>query len=114
MRALGVSTSGKDIVGIKFVPASEEDYDILIELFNRLEGIYPLGEFFVPHVSLGYFQLRPYGPEEVADLYETLHQLNREMNLTIELDVAELVYQHHYHMNDFRDVFGIKAIAADA
>ena len=40
-------------------------------------------------------------------LYETLHQLNNEMDMVIELDIAELVYQHYYHMNDFRDIFKV-------
>ncbi|RED55960.1 hypothetical protein [Cohnella lupini] len=108
MKALGVGTSGKDIIGLKYVPCEESDYAILIDLFNILEKVYPLGEFFVPHVSFGYFQIRDYRDGEITALYETLNQLNSEMDLTIELDVSELVYQHHYHMNDFRDIFRVK------
>ena len=52
MRALGVSTGGKDIIGLKFVPEAKEDCELLIDLFDRLEAVYPLGESFVPHVSL--------------------------------------------------------------
>lgn len=108
MKLLGVSTSGKDIIGLKYVPYEESDYEILIDLFNVMEQVYPLGESFVPHVSLGYFQIRDYRDEEITALYNTLHQLNNDMDLTIELEVAELVYQHHYHMNDFRDIFRVK------
>ncbi|MBB6633183.1 hypothetical protein [Cohnella thailandensis] len=108
MRALGVSTGGKDIIGLKFVPCSEEDSLLLTDLFERMEAVYPLGERYVPHVSLGYHQIREHSPEEVRGLYDTLRRINRELELTIELEVAELVYQHHYHMNDFRDVFAVK------
>mgnify|MGYP001259443703 CR=1 FL=1 len=111
MRALGVSTGGKDIVGIKFVPVSESDYTILIDLFERMEKVYPLGEFYVPHVSLAYHQIRHHGPQEVAALYDALTRINLDLELTIELEVASLVYQHHFHMNDFRDVFGIREFA---
>ncbi|OXS53813.1 hypothetical protein B1A99_28345 [Cohnella sp. CIP 111063] len=112
MRALGVSTGGKDIIGLKFVPEAKEDCELLIDLFDRLEAVYPLGESFVPHVSLGYHRVGPHSPEEVIALYDTLRRINRELEMTIELDVCELVYQHHYHMNDFRDVFAVKDFAA--
>ena len=65
MKALGLSTNGKDVVGFKYVPCEESDYERLIHLFNAMENVYPLGEFFVPHVSLGYFQIREYGDEEI-------------------------------------------------
>ena len=111
MRALGVSTGGKDIIGIKFVPAAEADFELLIELFDRMETVYSLKEFYVPHVSLGYHQIRQHTPEEVSDLYDTLRQINKDIDLTIELAVADMVYQHHYDMGDFRDVFDVRGFA---
>lgn len=114
MRALGISTAGKDIIGIKFVPASRNDYTLLIDLFDRMEAVYPLKELYVPHVSLGYHQIRHHTPEEVADLYETLRDINRDIDLTIELAVADMVYQHHYDMGDFRDVFDVRKFAGES
>lgn len=108
MRCFGASTAGKDVVSLKFYPASAGDYETLISLFDRIETIFPLGRRFVPHVSLGYFRLRSYGREEIDALYETLQSLNDRGAFEIRLPVRDFVYQHHYSMNDFRDVFAVR------
>jgi len=112
MRSFGIGTSGKDVVSIKFYPVSANDCTLLNDLFERLERVYPLGKPFVPHVSLGYFRLREYGAGETASLYATLERLNAEGPFDIRLSVDDFVYQHHYSMNDFRDVFGVRDFLA--
>ncbi|GAK41552.1 hypothetical protein PUW24_07055 [Paenibacillus urinalis] len=108
MRSLGVSTSGKDVISIKYVPASKDDYEILTDLYNRMEKIFPEYRSYVPHVSLGYFKLKKLEQAEIALLYDTLERMCKELDLDIVLDVDRFVYQHHFHMNDFRDVFSIQ------
>jgi hypothetical protein len=78
--------------------------------FNRFEGLYPLNKPYIPHVSLGYFKLKKNDNNEIKDLYETLHILNKAAEFEIELEVNHLAYQHHYHMNDFRDIFRVDSI----
>lgn len=107
MRALGTRTGGKDAVSINFVPAEERDFQVLADLYNRFETIYPLGNPFIPHVSLSYFKVKKFGREEFHRLYDTLDRLNAGTKFDILLDVRNFVYQHHYHMNDFRDMLGI-------
>lgn len=107
MRSIGVSTGGRDVVSLKFVPDSMEDYRVIMNLFDRFEDIYPLGKPYVPHVSLGYFKLKRFAPNEVQGLYHTLHQINQHLKLSIKLDIKQLVYQHHFHMNHFKDIFRV-------
>lgn len=108
MRSLGASTSGKDVISIKYVPASKEDYGILTDLYNRMEKIFPENRSYVPHVSLGYFKLKKLEQSEIAFLYDALERMCKELDLDIVLDVDRFVYQHHFHMNDFRDVFSVQ------
>jgi 2'-5' RNA ligase len=107
MKALGTSTNGKDVVSIKFVPASGDDFNVLMDLFQRIENIHPLGERFIPHVSLGYFKLKHYTADEINRLYTCLVRLNEQSDFEIKLDVRQLVYQIHTNMNHFTDRFGV-------
>lgn len=110
MRALGTSTGGGDVISLKFIPATEADSYMISDLFDRLEKLYPLHKPYIPHVSLGYFKLKQYKPSEIAGLYDTLRLLNAGAGFEIELEVNHLAYQHHYHMNDFRDVFRVDTV----
>lgn len=112
LRTLGVSTNSRDVVSVKLVPSAERDYRVLTDLFDRLETVYPLRKPYVPHVSLGYFQLRVYGPDEIGRLYDTLERLNGRPQPNIELSVDDLAYQYHEHMNDFRNVFTVGSLLA--
>ncbi|WP_148929327.1 hypothetical protein [Paenibacillus methanolicus] len=111
MRSLGASTGGKDVVSIKYVPASERDYQLLTDLYNRMEKIFPERKPYVPHVSLGYFKPMKLEQDEIALLYETLESMRKGLDLDIVLDVDRFVYQHHVHMNDFRAVFSVQQLA---
>ncbi|GAA0180921.1 hypothetical protein SH2C18_35330 [Clostridium sediminicola] len=108
LKVLGPSTSGSDVVSIKFIPDSEKDHNILYDLFNRCEKLFPLNKPFTPHVSLGYFKLKKYTKDEIQRLYYDIKKVSDNSGFYIELPVGDLAYQHHYHMNDFRDVFMVK------
>jgi len=110
MKALGVSTGGGDVISIKFCPAAVRDYQIISDLFDRFERLYPLNKPYIPHVSLGYFKLKKYDSNEIESLYDTLIHLNQGAGFEIELEVNRFAYQHHYHMNDFRDVFRVDSV----
>ncbi|MFE5324361.1 2'-5' RNA ligase family protein [Paenibacillus sp. NPDC056579] len=105
MRSMGASTSGQDVVSLKFAPDSERDFTILIDMFHRLEAVFPLGRPFVPHVSLAYFRPLAFDKKEAVLLHKTLERVRKHAEFDIVLDVYYLVYQYHTHMNDFRDVF---------
>lgn len=109
VQSLGVS-GDRSSLGIKFAPCSEEDTEVLTDLFNRFERIYPLGKPYIPHVSLGYFRLGSYDEKEVKQLYDVLETINRGTGFIMNMDINDVAYQHHYHMNDFRDVLGIQSL----
>lgn len=111
MRALGPSTNGKDVVSLKFVPSQDRDAELLCDLFLRLESLLPLQKPYVPHVSLAYFLPRPYDAKQIAALYNRLRELDSDaFRFELTLDVMEMAYQRHSHMNDFRDIFTVGSV----
>ncbi len=108
MRALGVSTNARDVVSIKYAPEAAEDYALLMDVYERIRELSPERSMYLPHVSLCYFRLDGLEPKEIDLLYQTMDEINRSMKLDIVLEVDELVYQMHRHMNDFPAIFAVK------
>jgi len=104
MRSLGASTNWRDVVSIKFVPCNEDDYELLMDLYKRIDAIFPLPDFFNPHVSLAYFKPQIYSYEKIAMLYDGLRVLDQPSSFEIDLAIENFVYQYHYHMNDYKDI----------
>ena len=105
--ALGPSTSGSDVVSIKFVPKDDEDARILQDIFSESEDIWPVGRPYTPHVSLGYFKTEEFPQDAVESLYREIKALAEETDFTISFSVDDLVYQRHFDMQDFRKIFSV-------
>ncbi len=106
--ALGPSTSGSDVVSIKFVPKTDDDAEILQDIFSESEEIWPVGRFYTPHVSLGYFKTEEFAQDAVESLYKDIRELAEQTDFTISFSVDDLVYQRHFDMQDFRKIFSVK------
>ncbi|WP_322923805.1 hypothetical protein [Paenibacillus campi] len=107
MRALGVSTSNNDVISIRYVPEAEEDYQLLLDIYNRIAKLSPEQSSYRPHVSLVYFKLQPLAQEQIARLYETMDEMNRTLSLDVVLEVDRLAVQSHDHMNRFPTLYTI-------
>ncbi|MDT9724076.1 hypothetical protein DUZ99_03555 [Xylanibacillus composti] len=105
MRALGVKTTWKEAVSLQFVPSSDADSSILLDLFAQLEEVYPLHKPYQPHVTLGYLLARPYRDTEVFRLKEAVREVNAMSMPVIALQVSDLVYQYHLDMNHYVTVY---------
>ncbi|MFS0725462.1 hypothetical protein [Paenibacillus sp. 1P07SE] len=113
LRMLGASTAGNDVVSLKLAPADTPDESLLVELFRRIERVCPLGKRYTPHITLAYFKPQAYPQAHVDRLYEGLRALSRTVHEDLILDVRDLVYQHHYSMDDFRDVVPANKLESD-
>ena len=107
LRALGPSTSGSDVVSIKFIPNTAKDEEILSEIFENSEKVWPVGRKYTPHVSLGYFKLNNYGKNTIDSLYANLRRISRDLDFKVSFSVGDLVFQRHFSMEDFRDLFSV-------
>lgn len=113
MRALGPSTSGSDVVSIKFIPSTKDDEAILETVFNKSEDIWPIGRKYMPHVSLGYFRTEVFAQDKVIALYDNLKAIRTNLDLHVTFSVRDLVYQRHFSMEDFRDLFSVADMNGD-
>lgn len=101
MRALGVSSDCSDVVSIKFVPAEEEDYNLVMTLFGYIEDICTLGKPYLPHISLGYFKAKAYSKEELERLFSAIRENAEGHSFTVDMRVADLVYETHEAMSGY-------------
>ena len=107
MRGLGISASNNTGITIRYAPEAEEDYQLLLEIYDRIRKISPEESVYRPHVSLFYFKLKPLSSEKTALLYETMEEINRTMTFDIVLEVDRLSVQSHDHMNHFPTLYTI-------
>ena len=110
LKALGPSTNGNDVVSIKFVPLTASDSSILQHIFSESEKIWPVGRYYTPHVSLGYFRTEQFSRESVTALYDDIRKEAEKTDFTISFSVDDLVYQRHYDMQDFRKIFSVSEV----
>ena len=87
-----------------FVPQTEADFNILMDIDKSLEEVFPLNRILSPHITLFYYQLREFSLEENKKLIDTLKNQGNE-NIYIELHVDKLSYQHFESMNNYKDIF---------
>lgn len=102
MKALGVSSDCSDVVSIKFVPATEKDYNTLNELFGYIEGICPLGKPYLPHISLGYFKAKQYSMNELERLFSSIKKYSSGHSFFVDMAISDLVYETHEDMSGYK------------
>lgn len=102
MTALGVSSDGSDVISLKFIPSAEEDYKFLMSLFDEMETICPLGQMYLPHVSLGYFQARNYTKEEISLIFSTIGKYSKDHGFEVVMDTGHLVAEVHDRMDNYQ------------
>ena len=102
MHSPGISTNGSDVVSMKFIPASEKDYNLLCTLFLKMEEICPLGQAYVPHISFSYFKVKDYGRQEIDTIYDAINSINKEFgNTEILIAVSSLGFRMHRMMDGY-------------
>lgn len=87
-----------------FIPETEEDFNILMDIDRSLERIISLNRLLSPHITLFYYQLREFTPEENLRLINTLkNQGNQKIH--IKLNIDKLSYQYFESMNNYKNIF---------
>lgn len=103
LNCLGISSDGSDVVSFKFVP-TEESSALLFELFKIMEGVCPLGQKYLPHISIGYFSQRNYSREEIDRVFDAIEKYSSLCNFTFELDIDSLKFEKHYKMDRYYEI----------
>lgn len=90
-----------------FLPKTEYDYCIMMNLYNCFEEIVHLNYWLRPHVTLAYF--RPYDLRgmQAADLCNTLIS-SSNIGIEMKLNIWDLAYQRFCDMNNYETLFTLR------
>lgn len=79
------------------VPADEETWRRLDEMYTALEAVVPLGYALTPHITMAYFKPGTYTQYDLNCLRNALHHVE----IDIPLIPKKLVYQEFWDMNHY-------------
>lgn len=88
-------------------PASEEDYEKLMKLYELFQPVQHLSYPLTPHITLAYYNVHGFPVESAERLEALVYDLNAH-SMDIVLDTEQLVYQKFFSMNKYASIFGIK------
>ncbi|BFL46564.1 hypothetical protein [Lactonifactor longoviformis] len=83
------------------LPWGKEDYQELMELYQRFQEIAALDYPFTPHITLAYYRPGSYSGRQLESLALMMQELNKE-RLYINLNLNSLVYCTFSDMNHYR------------
>ncbi|MBR4110763.1 MAG: ligT like phosphoesterase [Clostridia bacterium] len=89
------------VLGLR--PATEDDYEKLMDLYCHVDKIRSLPYPFTPHITLAYFNREGFGIEEIRRIEHLLTYLNK-VCFEVPLSTESLVYQKFISMNDYFNV----------
>lgn len=88
------------------IPASRADYEILMELYRRVDAVKGLSYPFTPHITLAYFHPKGFGAAQIEVVKKVVAELNQS-HAELFLDTSRLYYQTFRSMGDYQTVFSL-------
>ncbi|WP_232617975.1 hypothetical protein [Thermosipho africanus] len=98
MKSIGLYNGGSAI-GIMFSPKDEKDLSILLESRKKFDELIEQKNFYIPHVTLGYYLPIDYNEQNRAKIFETIKMIKPEIEIT--LDFKKLEYVHFTNMDNY-------------
>ena len=86
-------------------PASEADYERLMQLYSLVDGVKQLSYPLTPHVTLAYYNVDGFDAKSARALEKEVNRINAEKG--IEFELGKLYYQKFVSMNDYIDVIDL-------
>lgn len=81
-------------------PATEEDYEKLMELYEMFHKVKRLPYPFTPHITLAYYNVYGFDTNSARKLEAIVWELNQQ-EIEFTLDTCDLYYQKFTTMNDY-------------
>ncbi|WP_129409578.1 hypothetical protein [Marinitoga lauensis] len=79
-----------------------------MDIYNKIDKIFPLNSILIPHVTLGYYKPINYSLEEKQKIKKAIENISS--NISLNLKIENLTLQNFYTMNDYREVFTLKKL----
>jgi hypothetical protein len=90
MKSLGLYNGGSAI-GIMFSPTNEEELNLLLNTRKKFDTLIKQNDFYIPHVTLGYYLPIDYNDKIRRKIYNTLVQINADLEIVINFKNLEYV-----------------------
>lgn len=87
-------------------PVDETEYEKLMNLYVLFDEVKRLNYPLTPHITLAYYNVYGFSAESAGRLEKMVRELN-DIEMEIELDVADLYYQKFRSMNDYINIISL-------
>jgi hypothetical protein len=106
VESLGITSGGFVALMMIFLPSTEKDYRIIMNLSDLFDGIVYLKNFLRIHLTLNYFNTKKFGPDEIWKTMDVMKNFKKTFRL--KLDLRRLAYQTFTDMNSYETIFSVK------
>ncbi|MDK2951921.1 MAG: hypothetical protein PWQ77_1586 [Kosmotogales bacterium] len=106
VESIGIASGGFVALMMVFLPSTEKDYRIIMNLYNLFDEIVYLKNFLRIHLTLNYFNTEKFGPDEIRKTMEVTKNFKKTFRL--KLDLQRLAYQTFTDMNSYETIFSVK------
>ena len=89
---------------IGLVPADENEYHKLMELYGIADEVIKAQYPLTPHITLGYYNVHGFDEKSARALEAAVGRINRREPIEITLDTERLYYQRFTSMNRYENV----------
>lgn len=100
MNSLGLYNGGSAI-GIMFIPQNKNDLIYLLEIRKKFDILIEQKDFYIPHITLGYYLPIDYNSQEREQIYKTINEINRDLKIEINIEFNKLEYVHFENMDKY-------------
>jgi hypothetical protein len=107
----GISMRGFTGITIDFMPSTERDFRIVMNLHELFDDIVSLGNPLYMHLSLGYLHPHNFTPADRNRLAKAIGNCGQDISMT--LNVMDLAYQIFEDMNSYNTIFTVDNCSRD-
>lgn len=86
-------------------PATEKDYNAIMELYSMIDGVKKLPYPFTPHITLAYYNVNGFDGNAANSLENIVNKINTKIDM--ELSLTDLYYQKFTSMNNYVDIVNL-------
>lgn len=92
-------------LSIGFLPSSEKDYRLLMNLHALLDEVLYLNKYLRIHLSLNYLKPFMFSKNDIERLVETVNNFHEKIH--VKIDILDLAYQIFTDMNVYKTIFTV-------
>ncbi len=85
------------------LPIGKNEYEKLMTIYNLIDKVQVLKYKFLPHITLGYYNINGFDIPSVINLEKLVNELNQH-EFEINVNTKYLFYQHFTSMNNYKKI----------